>query len=62
MIEYVDGIRVILDGEMITWDPTQDAAVPFGQLKSAAQEEKRNPFNEYGYRPLCEEKPLLNRT
>jgi DNA ligase-4 len=43
---------MVLDGEMITWDPIQDAPVPFGQLKSAALEEKVNPLNVHGYRPL----------
>lgn len=42
---------IILDGEMITWDPEQDAMVPFGTLKSAALAEGRNPFTT-GQRPL----------
>lgn len=49
---FVDGVRsVILDGEMITWDPEQDAIVPFGTLKTAALAEARNPFSK-GHRPL----------
>ncbi|KAI2728363.1 hypothetical protein CBS147354_2283 [Penicillium roqueforti] len=49
---FVDGVQsIILDGEMITWDPEQDAIVPFGTLKSAALAEQRNPFSN-GPRPL----------
>ena len=49
---FNDGVRnVILDGEMITWDPEQDAMVPFGTLKTAALSEQRNPFST-GQRPL----------
>ena len=44
--------NVILDGEMITWDPEQDAIVPFGTLKTAALSEQRNPFSNTGQRPL----------
>lgn len=43
--------NIILDGEMITWDPEQDAPVPFGTLKTAALAEQRNPFAN-GQRPL----------
>lgn len=47
-----DGVKnIILDGEMITWDPVQDAVVPFGSLKTAALSEQRNPFAN-GQRPL----------
>ena len=49
---FVDGVEnIILDGEMITWDPEQDAPVPFGTLKSAALSEQRNPFSN-APRPL----------
>ncbi|KXG47410.1 Nucleic acid-binding, OB-fold [Penicillium griseofulvum] len=49
---FVDGVQsIILDGEMITWDPEQDAMVPFGTLKTAALSEQRNPFTN-GPRPL----------
>ncbi|KAJ5783003.1 Nucleic acid-binding OB-fold [Penicillium paradoxum] len=49
---FVDGVQsIILDGEMITWDPEQDAIVPFGTLKTAALSEQRNPFSN-GPRPL----------
>ena len=49
---FDEGVRnLILDGEMITWDPEQDAVVPFGTLKTAALSEARNPFGS-GQRPL----------
>ena len=49
---FNEGVRnIILDGEMITWDPEQDAMVPFGTLKTAALAESRNPFAD-GERPL----------
>ncbi|EXJ55863.1 hypothetical protein A1O7_08794 [Cladophialophora yegresii CBS 114405] len=43
--------NIILDGEMITWDPNEKAPVPFGTLKSAALAEQRNPFAQ-GHRPV----------
>ncbi|KAJ5433091.1 DNA ligase 4 [Penicillium daleae] len=49
---FADGVQsLILDGEMVTWDPKQDAPVPFGTLKTAALAEQRNPFSD-GPRPL----------
>ncbi|KAH8705089.1 ATP-dependent DNA ligase IV [Talaromyces proteolyticus] len=49
---FVDGVdNIILDGEMVTWDPEQDAPVPFGTLKTAALAEQRDP-NSNGPRPL----------
>lgn len=49
---FVEGVdNIILDGEMITWDPEQDAPVPFGTLKSAALAVQRDP-NAKGPRPL----------
>ncbi|KAI5840233.1 ATP dependent DNA ligase domain-containing protein [Morchella snyderi] len=42
---------VILDGEMITWDPRMDVIVAFGTLKTAALEGNRNPYGD-GPRPL----------
>jgi DNA ligase-4 len=36
--------NIVLDGEMIAWDMEEDTVVPFGHLKSAALEEKKNPF------------------
>ena len=44
--------NVILDGEMITWDPELDKIVPFGTLKTAALAEQRNFFPSTGQRPL----------
>ncbi|KAF3483486.1 DNA ligase 4 [Arthroderma uncinatum] len=50
---FADGVEnIILDGEMITWDPEQDAPVPFGTLKTAAIAEQRNPLSTGGHRPL----------
>ncbi|KAK5654191.1 hypothetical protein OQA88_7622 [Cercophora sp. LCS_1] len=43
--------NLILDGEMITWDPDVDKIVPFGTLKTAALEQQKNPFLN-GPRPL----------
>lgn len=43
--------NIILDGEMITWDPKMDAIVGFGTLKTAALSEQNNPFAG-GHRPL----------
>lgn len=45
--------RVILDGEMIAWDPLNQAIIPFGNLKTAALTEKENRSSEDGIRPLC---------
>ncbi|PHH52026.1 DNA ligase 4 [Ceratocystis fimbriata CBS 114723] len=44
--------NVILDGEMITWDPENDIIMPFGTLKTAANEEKRRSEGEKGYQPF----------
>lgn len=50
---FKPGVRnIILDGEMITWDPEADIMVPFGTLKSAALSEQRDPFSGSGIRPL----------
>ncbi|KAK5167703.1 DNA ligase (ATP) [Saxophila tyrrhenica] len=49
---FADGVRnIILDGEMITWDPKEDTIVGFGTLKTAAISEQENPFST-GNRPL----------
>ncbi|KAK4106319.1 ATP-dependent DNA ligase [Parathielavia hyrcaniae] len=49
---FDSGVRnLILDGEMITWDPEVDKIVPFGTLKTAAKEQQKNPF-QTGPRPL----------
>ncbi|KKA26523.1 hypothetical protein TD95_004835 [Thielaviopsis punctulata] len=44
--------NVILDGEMITWDPQNDIIMPFGTLKTAALNEKRRVESEQGYQPF----------
>lgn len=43
--------NLILDGEMITWDPEEDAIVPFGTLKTAALDLSKNMHSK-GHRPL----------
>lgn len=43
--------NIILDGEMITWNPVESAIVPFGTLKTAALSEQRDPFAT-GNRPV----------
>lgn len=50
---FNEGVRnIILDGEMITWDPREDSAVPFGTLKTAALSEQANPYQTTCNRPL----------
>ncbi|KAK3996048.1 hypothetical protein QBC44DRAFT_319059 [Cladorrhinum sp. PSN332] len=44
--------NLILDGEMITWDPDVDKIMPFGTLKTAALGQQNNPFQTSGPRPL----------
>jgi DNA ligase-4 len=44
--------NIILDGEMITWNPVSNTMVGFGTLKTAALSEKANPFDGTGDRPL----------
>ena len=49
---FHDGVRnIILDGEMITWDPKMDVIVGFGSLKTAALSEQQDPYAG-GDRPL----------
>ena len=49
---FHEGVEnIILDGEMITWDPEQDAMVPFGTLKTAANLQQANPYSA-GWRPF----------
>jgi len=43
---------IILDGEMITWDPVQDAMVAFGTLKTAVNIQRRVD-DPTAARPLC---------
>ena len=50
---FKPGVRnIILDGEMITWDPELDIIVAFGTLKTAALSEQRDPFAGTGIRPV----------
>jgi DNA ligase-4 len=42
---FNDNVRnIILDGEMISWDTETDVMIPFGHLKTAALDEKKNPY------------------
>ncbi|ESZ94553.1 hypothetical protein SBOR_5043 [Sclerotinia borealis F-4128] len=43
---------IILDGEMITWDPITNKVVAFGTLKTAALSEKKDPFSGTAARPV----------
>ncbi|KAF8451829.1 ATP dependent DNA ligase domain-containing protein [Terfezia claveryi] len=43
---------IILDGEMITWDPTLDCIVAFGTLKTACLAQAKSPFDTTCHRPL----------
>jgi DNA ligase 4 len=57
---FAPGVRnLILDGEMITWDPEVDKIMPFGTLKTAALSEQKNPYNATGPRPLFKVFDLL---
>ncbi|CAK7213261.1 DNA ligase (ATP) [Sporothrix eucalyptigena] len=50
---FADGVRnLILDGEMITWDPKIDKIVAFGTLKTAAIGAQNNPHDTSAPRPL----------
>ncbi|KAI4147834.1 MAG: hypothetical protein LQ340_005356 [Diploschistes diacapsis] len=50
---FHEGVEsIILDGEMITWDPVMNAMVPFGTLKTAALSQQQNPRASSGHRPL----------
>lgn len=44
--------NIVLDGEMVTWDPEMDKIVVFGTLKTAALSEKKNAYQQTGPRPL----------
>jgi DNA ligase 4 len=49
---FHEGVEnIILDGEMITWDPEEDVMVPFGTLKTAALDLSKNMHSK-GPRPL----------
>ncbi|KAI9649319.1 DNA ligase (ATP) [Ciborinia camelliae] len=43
---------IILDGEMITWDPITNKIVAFGTLKTAAISGKKDPFSDTAARPV----------
>ncbi|KAI0156695.1 ATP-dependent DNA ligase [Hypoxylon sp. FL1284] len=50
---FAPGVRnIILDGEMIVWDPELDKVLKFGTLKTAALAEQRNPHNDNAPRPV----------
>ena len=51
--------NIILDGEMITWDPSLDKIMPFGTLKTAALSEQKNVHDMTGPRPLFKVFDLL---
>ena len=56
---FDEGVEnIVLDGEMVTWDPEQDAMVPFGTLKTAAIEQQKNEFSK-GKRPFYKVFDLL---
>ncbi|KAL8304679.1 hypothetical protein RB597_004234 [Gaeumannomyces tritici] len=44
--------NLILDGEMVTWDPKLDKMVAFGTLKTAALMGQQMPLDESSERPL----------
>ena len=49
---FNEGVQsLILDGEMITWDPLLKGMAPFGTLKTAALSEQNNPKNTLNQRP-----------
>ncbi|KAI5860613.1 ATP-dependent DNA ligase [Durotheca rogersii] len=50
---FAPGVRnIILDGEMIVWDPEIGKVLKFGTLKTAALAEQRNPHNDSAPRPV----------
>ncbi|KAI4868435.1 ATP-dependent DNA ligase [Hypoxylon rubiginosum] len=50
---FAPGVRnLILDGEMIVWDPELDKVLKFGTLKTAALAEQRNHHNDNAPRPV----------
>ena len=50
---FADGVRnLILDGEMVTWDPQTRRLVTFGTLKTAALAARENPYDQDGVRPV----------
>lgn len=51
---------IVLDGEMITWDPIRDKIVGFGTLKTAAMDTLNDPWNPNQNRPLFRVFDLLH--
>lgn len=50
---FAPGVRnIILDGEMVVWDPELDKVLKFGTLKTAAIAEQRNPHKDNAPRPV----------
>ncbi|KAI1456705.1 ATP-dependent DNA ligase [Annulohypoxylon moriforme] len=50
---FASGVRnIILDGEMIVWDPELDKVLKFGTLKTAALAGQKNPHNDSAPRPV----------
>ncbi|BFZ54072.1 DNA ligase (ATP) [Savitreella phatthalungensis] len=49
---FIDGVHsVILDGEMIAWSPAMQAPMPFGSVKSAANNEKADATTSLSSHP-----------
>ncbi|KAI1444952.1 ATP-dependent DNA ligase [Annulohypoxylon stygium] len=50
---FAPGVRnIILDGEMIVWDPELDKVLKFGTLKTAARAGQKNPHDDIAPRPV----------
>ncbi|KAI2609177.1 ATP-dependent DNA ligase [Hypoxylon sp. NC1633] len=50
---FAPGVRnIIIDGEMIVWDPELEKVLKFGTLKTAALSEQRNPHKDNRPRPV----------
>ncbi|KAI1206594.1 ATP-dependent DNA ligase [Annulohypoxylon truncatum] len=50
---FAPGVRnIILDGEMIVWDPELDKVLKFGTLKTAALAGQKNPHDDNAPRPV----------
>ncbi|KAI0880781.1 ATP dependent DNA ligase domain-containing protein [Annulohypoxylon maeteangense] len=50
---FAPGVRnVILDGEMVVWDPELDKVLKFGTLKTAALAGQKNPHDDSAPRPV----------
>lgn len=44
-------LSIVLDGEMLVWDPVSERNLPFGTLKTAALDKSKKDYNP---RPCCE--------